>query len=108
MGTPNRALAFSKAKIARTIARHVDLLHDETDFKVCTLASLGLSTKAICIQTGLSFCQVNYRLNKASIKRKDYRDGESPVAAFIMRQAQGMAAPIVKKAIVARLKELEG
>lgn len=50
--------------------------HSE-DIEVLVLGELGLFSRAIAAKTGLSVCQVNYRLNKAGITRRGYRDGSS-------------------------------
>ena len=57
---------------------------DELDCGI--LAKMGMSTKCIMEETGLTHCQVTYRLNKAGIKRKDYRDGKSDFARLVMRR----------------------
>lgn len=59
---------------------------DDDDLRCALLAKLGFSTKMICETTGLTPCQVSYRLNKARIKRKDYRDGESDMAELVVRR----------------------
>jgi hypothetical protein len=97
---------YEKQKIARAMARKVDLLYNEDDFQVCLMGSLGMSTKAICESTGLSHCQVTYRLNKAQVSRAQYRNGTSAVAKELMKRNTHFAAPIVKKEINKRLKEL--
>lgn len=57
---------------------------DDSDLQCAMLAALGFSTKMICERTGLTPCQVSYRLNKGRIKRKDYRDGTSAVAERVI------------------------
>ena len=52
----------------------------DEDIQTAILAGMGFSTKFICETTGLTKCQVSYRLNKAQIKRAHYRNGESDVA----------------------------
>jgi hypothetical protein len=102
----NSLFGYDKAKIARATARKVDLLYNPDDFKVCMMAGIGMSTKAICEATGLSHCQVTYRITRANIKRAAYRNGESPVAKAMLRQTTEVAAPLIKKQLIARLKEL--
>ena len=42
-------------------------------------------------KTGLSFCQVSYRLQKARVKRSDYRNGNGAIVRAILRNAQDAA-----------------
>jgi len=56
----------------------------DEELRCAILGGMGFSTKMICEQTGLSPCQVSYRLNKANIHRRDYRDGISDVAQRVM------------------------
>jgi hypothetical protein len=51
------------------------------------LGQMGMSTKCIMEQTGLTYCQVTYRLKRAGVVRKDYRDGISNTAMSMMRMA---------------------
>jgi len=67
----------------RTKARKITWTSDE-DLRCAILGGMGFSTKMITSETGLTPCQVSYRLNKAHIKRKDYRDGNSVVAKRVM------------------------
>ena len=58
----------------------------DEDLQCAILASLGFSTRYIMQETGLSACQVSYRLGKGKIKRKDYRDGESDMAKRVVER----------------------
>ena len=58
----------------------------EEDLKCAILASLGFSTKHIMEVTGLTQCQVTYRLNKAHIKRADHRNGTSDMAKRVVER----------------------
>lgn len=59
----------------------------DSDQLMCAyLASLGMSTKKIMEETGLSNCQITYRLKIADIKRADYRNGESEMAKRIIER----------------------
>lgn len=97
---------YRKQQIARTIARKVDLIYNPDDYKVCVMGSLGLSTKAICEATGLSHCQVTYRLNKGAIKRSEYRDGTSTIACAIIANAGKHVDMRLKAQLNKRMKEL--
>lgn len=57
------------------------------DLQCAILAGLGFSTKMIMERTGLTACQVTYRLHKAEIKRADYRNGESAMAQRIIERS---------------------
>lgn len=59
----------------------------DEDLECAILGALGFSTKFIMERTGLTHCQVGYRLNKGSIKRKDYRDGSSAMAERVLARA---------------------
>jgi len=59
----------------------------DDELQCAILAGMGFSTKLITEQTGLTACQVSYRLHKGQIYRKDYRDGSSDVAQRMMNSA---------------------
>jgi len=62
------------------------------DFDVMKFGAFGLTTKYIMRETGLSSCQVSYRLAKSGIRRMDYRNGVSPIAKLVMIQVEQAAA----------------
>lgn len=66
------------------------------DFDVALLGSLGKSTKFICQYTGLTPCQVTYRLANGRVKRKDYRDGTSAISRKILKEMMAIADPNVR------------
>lgn len=77
-----------------TKPKRVSWSNDEC-LEVAILGALGFSTRYICERTGLTPCQVSYRLGKGSIKRADYRNGESAMAQRVMDRAiPGRAADI--------------
>ncbi len=57
------------------------------ELRCAMLAGMGFSTKLIVRETGLTPCQVSYRLNKGNIKRSDYRNGGSFVAQNMINTA---------------------
>lgn len=59
----------------------------DEDLHCAILGSMGFSTKFIVSETGLTPCQVSYRLHKGKIKRADYRNGESVMAERILQRA---------------------
>jgi alkylhydroperoxidase family enzyme len=58
------------------------------NFLCCRLALLGFSTDLIVRKCGLSESQVFYRLRKAGILRRDYRDGQTSIARIVIQQTQ--------------------
>ncbi len=70
----------------RTTPRRFDPHGD--DFDCIMYGSLGMSTKFIARKTGLTQCQVGYRLNKSETKRSDYRDGTSRIATVVQVEAR--------------------
>lgn len=70
----------------KTIApKKVNFTRNDSDFEAVLLAKYGFSTRHITSYTGLSSCQVSYRLRRAQTKRSDYRNGESGEAQRIMQ-----------------------
>ena len=53
--------------------------------KTVALGSWGFSTNLINKQAALSPGQISYRLKVAGTSRKDYRNGDSPMAKYLMR-----------------------
>jgi hypothetical protein len=85
-------------KITRTLPCRVDFIMHDEDFQVALLGSMGFSTTFIQKETGLTEGQVSYRLSKAAIKRKDYRDGESGEAEMVIATlTKKMSRELVKK-----------
>lgn len=67
----------------KTKPQRIHWTSDE-DIRCAVLGGMGFSTKMIAENTGLTNCQISYRLHKGNIKRRDYRDGTSDVAARVM------------------------
>jgi hypothetical protein len=67
----------------------VDVLHNETDFRVALMGALGFTTECISGRTGLTRCQVDYRLHKAGITRASYRTGNNPLAKKLIEKMPG-------------------
>lgn len=59
----------------RTPPRRVDFFARSDDFAVALHGAMGRSTTFIARLTGLTPCQVQYRLSRAQIRRADYRNG---------------------------------
>ena len=82
-------------KYAPNNLRRVNLL-DGDDFHCALLGSLGFSTRLINARTGLSAGQISYRLRKGSIKRQDYRNGDSPLASRVLTHSSRVAVSEVQ------------
>lgn len=72
--------------------QHHIIYNDDTDFKCLILGRFGFSSRGIGQRTSLSASQVNYRLKQLGIKRKAYRDGDSPEA----RKVISMVSPAIE------------
>lgn len=73
--------------MTRTKPQQVNFGVNDHDFQVALMGALGFSTQYIMEQTGLTNCQVNYRLGIAEIRRKDYRNGHSQEARMVLANA---------------------
>jgi len=82
--------------------RRVDFFNYQEDFECAYLASLGRSNKCIMARTKLSSGKITYRLKKAQITRRDYRDGTSDIALIVERALR----PGVTKDLTKYLKNL--
>jgi hypothetical protein len=69
--------------VART-HRRVDFIRNKQDLEVLLLGSMGFATDFIMERTGLTVGQVLYRLGLGAIKRKDYRNGSTAVAQYVL------------------------
>lgn len=83
--------------MSTTTPRRVDFMGDAHDFAVVVLGSLGFGYRYIGNKTGLTQCQISYRLRKAEQRVTDYRNGEGPVAEHARRQTWQMASKIVTR-----------
>jgi len=76
--------------------RAVDFFNRQDDHECVLLASMGFSTAFIVDKTGLSPCQVTYRLQRAGLtkanktSRMDYRNGKSPFVAPILNMTRSV------------------
>jgi hypothetical protein len=70
-----------------TPRKAVDFQANLDDFRCAMLGAMGFGSHFIESQTGLSQNQIAYRLNKASVKRADYRNGTSKAAQLILQAA---------------------
>lgn len=74
----------------------VDFFANRDDLRTAMLGALGFSTRYIAAQTKLTTCQIQYRLNKAAIRRLDYRNGDSDVAHLVFKQVQSQVYERIK------------
>ena len=65
--------------------------NDETTFFCAGLGEMGWTTQAIARETGLSLCQVLYRLRIVGVKREGYRTGKSKLSKLVLRHFLGQA-----------------
>lgn len=65
--------------------RRVDPLNNSDDFECLMLAEFGFGGKFISQSTRLSPGQISYRIRKAGMSIRDYRNGISHGAKWILR-----------------------
>lgn len=75
----------------RTLQQHaipksVNFANNPDDLECAIMGEAGWHTRAIARETGLTESQVTYRLARASVKRANYRNGESEMAHFMLAQ----------------------
>ena len=88
----------------KTVSQKVSFTDNEEDFKVATLANFGWHTRAIAHVTGLTESQVNYRCQRAGIRRKDYRDGSNEHARRILTAKTALFSRAESKVMRAALE----
>lgn len=66
----------------------VKFMTNSSDMRVAILGMAGMSSSCISRETGLTECQIGYRLRKAGILRKDYRDGNNILAEIAIGSAE--------------------
>jgi hypothetical protein len=86
----------------RAKPRRVDFELYKDDFEAALLGSLGFSTRYIQSKTKLTNGKITYRLKKASVKRMEYRNGQSDIAKLVLRNLR----PTVERELHHYLKEL--
>jgi len=82
----------------KTRPMRVNWASDE-DPQCAILGAMGFSTRFIGEQTGLSPCQISYRLSKGRIKRADYRNGESEMAQRVMDQVAPKSGKVIRETL---------
>ena len=66
------------------------------------LGALGFATKLIERRTGLSHSQISYRLHRAGIRLRDYREGTTPIAQIVIDKTE----EVVTKRVLAKIRSL--
>jgi Sigma-70, region 4 len=74
------------AKRERAPSYRINMLLGE-NFSTALLAEFGFSHKTIARKLGLSEGQVNYRLRKAKVKVKDYRQAKNVIGSMVLHGA---------------------
>jgi uncharacterized protein YjhX (UPF0386 family) len=82
----------------------VDFFQNDRDFTVALMGELGFSTAFIMAKTGLTFCQISYRLGRAEAKRSNYRNGDSPIARSILQTAKSHETTGVNLHVIRKLE----
>ena len=79
---------------------------EDTDLEVAFLGSCGFHTKAIARRTKMSESMVQYRLSKAKIKRKDYRDCNTQMSKVVIETMRPKIAPDLQEDLLDMFTEL--
>jgi hypothetical protein len=82
----------------------VSFLENRWDMEALVLGSLGFSTEYIQARTGLTMCQIGYRLHKAAVRRADYRNGVSPTANLVVGAVKAKIASAIRARISGGMK----
>lgn len=91
-------------------SKHKITFQNDIDAEACALAKLGVGNKAIARHTGLTECQITYRLSK--LKRLEgqddgyrvqWRNGNSPVAKRIIADMQQVLVLDIQRNVTPRL-----
>lgn len=100
--------------IERVSPQMVDFHVNEIDMKILMLAAMGRATSSISTETGLTECQVMYRIAKfdgrrgrdENTLRRGWRSGESLISQSICSQITGMRSPARK--VIERILDKRG
>lgn len=74
----------------------INMLHGD-NFKAAFLAEFGFTQKAIGLELGLSIGQVHYRLKRAGVKTRDYRQGKGVIARMIINGVRRAGVPQLRE-----------
>lgn len=73
--------------------RYVDFTNNRDDKKCALLGAMGFSSGFISTKVNLTEGQINYRLGRAEISRREFRNGTSPFAKLFLQHAREIAEP---------------
>lgn len=90
---------------ATRLHTHTVVFTDGEDLECAILGLLGASTKGIIAATGLTLGQVKYRIKKADIQRREFRDGRTPFAKRIINLGRGDAHQVVQRTVVPKFSK---
>lgn len=86
--TPLPPKRLNAAERRAAYKRLVDFVNKKKDRECAILGAMGFSTNYILSKTGLETGgRVQYRLRKAGIVRAEFRNGQSPFARIVLRNA---------------------
>ncbi|MGW8180197.1 MAG: hypothetical protein ACWGQW_15770 [bacterium] len=85
---PNRRSAKRSKKQQARKPRHKITFQDDNDLLVAFLGEIGWHTRAIAQKCNITEGMVQYRLSKAGVSRKDYRNGVSDSSSIVINECQ--------------------
>jgi hypothetical protein len=77
----------------------VALLSHQRDYHCVLLASLGFSYELIAFHTGLNQGQISYRLKKAGVQPRAYRQGRTELANVVIANVAKRAGAYLNHAL---------
>ena len=83
----------------------VNYFENRADMEVALMGALGFGTDYIAARTGLTHCQVLYRLGKAKICRVEYRNGDSQLARQVFGSVKGIAESSIRGKLRTAMKD---
>jgi hypothetical protein len=84
------SITHTKPKQKGTMSKHsITFAPSSDEIEVVVRGELGHYTRAIARATGLSESQVQYRLTKAGVLRRTYREGGSQISRSVLRAFRG-------------------
>lgn len=101
------------AREARKLCRHTICYTDAQSRLIAARALQGITTKAIADELGITESQVQYAILKAQRSqgvdvrfRRDYRNGDSPLARRILQSTKDIALDVVSRKIAPKFVRL--
>lgn len=75
------------------------------DFQCIVYGAMGFSARHIGKKLGFSSSQVYYRMKKAHLRIRDYRNGESPLSELMFRRSHKLASRMVGDVLLSHSDE---